>query len=146
LDSNHLDLVNLAGKLGESGIVGLSVITQPYLFRGSIHYLAKVRRAIAVPILMKDLIVSEIQIDAAKKVGADCILLIKTIFDDGLAEGTIDRFVKYAENKGLNIVIEVHKGSEYKEVIHNGNKRHLIGINNRNLDNLTVDLNVTKAL
>jgi indole-3-glycerol phosphate synthase len=146
LDSNHLDLVNLAGKLAESGIVGLSVITQPYLFRGSIHYLAKVRRAIAVPILMKDLIVSEIQIDAAKRVGADCILLIKTIFDDGLAEGTIDRFVKYAENKGLNVLIEVHKGSEYKEVIHNGNKRHLIGINNRNLDNLTVDLNVTKAL
>jgi indole-3-glycerol phosphate synthase len=116
------------------------------MFKGSIHYLARVRKTVTVPILMKDIIVSEIQIDAAKRIGADCILLIKTLFDQGLAEGTLDRFIDYAENKGLHVLIEVHKDSEYREVLTSRNKRHLIGINNRNLDSLDVNLDVTRTL
>lgn len=146
LDSSQINLVNLAGGLAESGIVGLSVVTQPYMFSGSIHYLASVRKTVAVPILMKDIIVSEIQIDAAKRIGADCVLLIKTLFDEGLAEGTIDRFIEYAEKKGLHVLIEVHKDLEYKEVLSSHDKRNLIGINNRNLDSLDVNLDVTKSL
>lgn len=146
LEYNQIDLVNLAGRLAESGIVGLSVVTQPFMFKGSIHYLARVRKTVTVPILMKDIIVSEIQIDAAKRIGADCILLIKTLFDQGLAEGTLDRFIDYAENKGLHVLIEVHKDSEYREVLTSRNKRHLIGINNRNLDSLDVNLDVTRTL
>lgn len=146
LDSSKIDLVNLASNLAESGIVGLSVVTQPYMFNGSIHYLANVRKAVTVPILMKDIIVSEIQIDTAKRIGADCILLIKTLFDEGLAEGSIDKFIEYAEKKGLNVLVEVHKDLEYKEALSSNYKRHLIGINNRNLDSLDVNLDVTKSL
>ena len=62
-------------------------MTQPYLFSGSIKHLAGIRKHVEVPILMKDIIVSEVQIDSAKKIGADCVLLIKSIFDQGLAEG-----------------------------------------------------------
>lgn len=146
LDSSGINLLNFAGKLTTSGIVGLSVVTQPYLFKGSIHYLANIRKTVTVPILMKDIIVSEVQIDAAKRIGADCILLIKSIFDEGMAEGTIEKFMEYAENKGLHVLIEVHKESEYKDVLSGSNKRLLIGINNRNLDNLDLDLDVTKRL
>jgi len=146
LDSSKVDLVNLASKLSESGIVGLSVVTQPYMFNGSIHYLADVRKAVTVPILMKDIIVSEIQIDAAKRIGADCILLIKTLFDEDLAEGSIEKFMEYAEKKGLNVLVEVHNDLEYREVLSSNYKRHLIGINNRNLDTLDVNLDVTKSL
>jgi indole-3-glycerol phosphate synthase len=116
------------------------------MFNGSIHYLADVRKAVTVPILMKDIIVSEIQIDAAKRIGADCILLIKTLFDEGLAEGSIEKFMEYAEKKGLNVLVEVHKDLEYSEVLSSNYKRHLIGINNRNLDTLDVNLDVTKSL
>ena len=61
-------------------------MTQPYLFSGSIKHLAGIRKHVEVPILMKDIIVSEVQIESAKKIGADCVLLIKSIFDQGLAE------------------------------------------------------------
>lgn len=146
LDSNGVDLMNLAGKLTASGIVGLSVVTQPYMFKGSIDFLAKIRKTVTVPILMKDIIVSDVQIDAAKKIGADCILLIKTVFDEGLAEGTMEKFMDYAENKGLYVLVEVHQESEYKEVLSGFGDRRLIGINNRNLNNLDVDIDVTKRL
>lgn len=146
LDSSAINLVNLAGKLTTSGIVGLSVVTQPYMFKGSIDFLAKIRKTVTVPILMKDIIVSDVQIDAAKRIGADCILLIKSVFDEGLAEGTIEKFIDYAENKGLHVLLEVHQESEYKEVLSGVNDRLLIGINNRNLNNLDVDIDVTKRL
>jgi indole-3-glycerol phosphate synthase len=146
LDSSGIDLVNLAGKLTSSGIVGLSVVTQPYMFSGSIDFLAKIRKSVTVPILMKDIIVSEVQIDAAKRIGADCVLLIKSVFDEGLAEGTMEKFIDYAENKGLHVLLEVHEESEFKEVVSEINNRYLIGINNRNLNDLDVDIDVTKRL
>jgi indole-3-glycerol phosphate synthase len=146
LDSNGIDLVNLAGKLTEGGIVGLSVVTQPYMFGGSIDFLAKVRKTVTVPILMKDIIVSEVQIDAARRIGADCVLLIKSVFDEGLAEGTMEKFIDYAENKGLHVLLEVHEESEFREVVSEFNDHYLIGINNRNLNDLNVDIGVTKRL
>ena len=95
---------------------------------------------------MKDIIVSQVQIDAAKRIGADCILLIKTIFDDGMAEGTIEKFMQYAQDKDLHVLVEIHKESEFKEVMNSIKEPLLIGINNRNLNNLNVDLDVTKRL
>jgi indole-3-glycerol phosphate synthase len=103
-----MDSIQLASKMLSSGSIGLSVLTQPYLFNGSIDNLAKLRKKIIVPILMKDIIVSEIQIDAAKRIGADCILLIKAIFDQNLAEGGLEKLSEYAHRKGLHIIIEVH--------------------------------------
>jgi indole-3-glycerol phosphate synthase len=54
--------------------------------------------------------------------------------------------MEYAEKKGLNVLVEVHKDLEYREVLSSNYKRHLIGINNRNLDTLDVNLDVTKSL
>ncbi|MDP9197096.1 MAG: indole-3-glycerol-phosphate synthase [Thermoproteota archaeon] len=146
VNPNDIDLVHLAEGLVRSGVVGLSILTQPYMFKGSIDHLAKVRKAVSVPILMKDIIVSDVQIDAAKRIGADCILLIKTIFDDGMTEGSMEKFMQYAQDKDLYVLVEVHKESEFKEVMDSIKEPFLIGINNRNLNSLNVDLDVTKRL
>jgi indole-3-glycerol phosphate synthase len=127
-----------------AGAIGLSVLTQPYLFDGSIDYLAQIRKAVNVPILMKDIIVSRIQIDAGRQVGADCILLIKAIFDHDFAEENLETLMSYAESKGMQVLLEVHSDQEFADVLET--KHELIGINNRNLETLEVDINNTRNL
>jgi indole-3-glycerol phosphate synthase len=128
----------------DAGAIGLSVLTQPYLFDGSVEYLALIRKATSVPLLMKDITVSTVQIDAGKKAGADCILLIKAIFDRDLAEESMEKLAEYATKKGLQVLVEVHTGQEFAEVLKA--KYGLVGINNRNLDNLQVDIANTERL
>ena len=89
----------IAKTMVDSGAIGISVLTQPSLFDGSIKYLATIRKELKrVPILMKDITVSTVQIDAGKKVGADCVLLIKSIFDRNLAEDFMEKLLEYAKN------------------------------------------------
>ena len=135
----------IAKTMINAGAIGLSVLTQPFLFDGSIEYLAAIRKALpTIPILMKDIIVSPVQIDAGKKVGADCVLLIKSVFDRNLAEDSIEIFLEYAKNRGVEVLIEVHTEKEFAEVLKTNH--HLVGINNRNLDNLKVDITNTETL
>ena len=136
--------IEIATSMVKAGAVGLSILTQPYLFDGSVEYLAQIRKAVSVPLLMKDIIVSEVQIDAGKRIGADCILLIKTIFDHGLAEESMEQLATYAKNKGLQVLIEVHSDQEFAEVLESTYR--LIGINNRNLETLEVDVSNTENL
>jgi len=144
LDQSEINPKDLAIQMTNSGSVAISVLTQPYLFDGSIHNLASIRKSVNVPLLMKDIIVSEVQIDAARKIGADGILLIKTVFDKGFAEGSLEKFSDYATKKGLEVITEVHSEDEFKEILKN--KNQLIGINNRNLNTLKVDISVTIEL
>jgi indole-3-glycerol phosphate synthase len=135
----------IAKTMVHSGAVGISVLTQPFLFDGSIEYLATIRKALpAIPILMKDITVSAVQIEAGKKVGADCVLLIKSIFDHNLAEDSMEKLLEYAKNRGLEVLVEVHTEQEFGEVLNT--KQDLVGINNRNLDNLQVDITNTEKL
>lgn len=134
----------IAATMVNSGAIGLSVLTQPYLFEGSVEYLAAIRKAVSVPLLMKDITVSTVQIDAGKKAGADCILLIKTVFDKDLAEESMEKLAEYATKKGLQVLVEVHTEEELAEVLKA--KHGLVGINNRNLDNLKVDIANTERL
>jgi indole-3-glycerol phosphate synthase len=134
----------IATTIVNAGAIGLSVLTQPYLFDGSVEYLAAIRKSVSVPLLMKDITVSTVQIDAGKKAGADCILLIKTVFDRDLAEESMEKLAEYATKKGLQVLIEVHTEQEFSEVLKA--KYGLVGINNRNLDNLQVDIANTERL
>ncbi len=136
--------VQIATTMVNAGAIGLSVLTQPYLFDGSIEYLAVIRKAVRVPLLMKDITVSTVQIDAGKKAGADCILLIKTVFDQDLAEDGMEKLAEYAAKKGLQVLVEVHTEREFAEVLKE--KHNLVGINNRNLNNLKVDIENTERL
>jgi indole-3-glycerol phosphate synthase len=135
----------IAKTMVDSGAIGISVLTQPFLFDGSIEYLATIRKTLPmIPILMKDITVSTVQIDAGKKVGADCVLLIKSIFDNNLAEDGMEKLLEYTKNRGLEVLVEVHTEEEFGEVLKA--KHDLIGINNRNLDNLHVDITNTEKL
>src|SRR5574341_898772 len=134
----------IALAMEESGATGLSVLTQPYMFDGSVQNLLAIRKAVAIPLLMKDIVVSDVQVDAAKKAGADCVLLIKVVFDRNLAEVDIDRLYNRATKKGLQVLVEAHSGHEYADCLKA--RYELVGINNRNLSDLAVDIANTERL
>lgn len=143
---NVTNIASAAQEMADNGAVALSVLTQPHLFSGSIKHLSAIRKCVSVPILMKDIIVSEVQIQSAKKIGADCILLIKSVFDNDLAEGSMEKFSAQARAKGLSTLVEVHSENEFKEVLEESANYDLIGINNRDLNTFEVDLDVTRRL
>jgi indole-3-glycerol phosphate synthase len=148
VDKSKINISELATTMVTAGAIGLSILTQPHLFNGSIDNLAKIRKSVTVPLLMKDIVVSENQIDAAKRIGSDCILLIKSIFDNDLTEGSIERFVEYANRKGLQVIVEVHSEQQFQEAIklNRHSKDNFLGINNRDLANLSVDILTTERL
>ena len=137
------DPVKIAKDMLSGGAKALSVLTQPYLFDGSPEYFIKIRKEVNVPMLMKDVIVDKTQIDAAKKLGADYILLIQGLFDMGLL-AEIDEFIDYGHKNGLKILLESHTKNEFKNSL--SANVELLGINNRNLDNLELDINTTKNI
>lgn len=137
------DPVSIANQMISGGSKALSILTQPHLFNGSPEYFMKVRQAVDVPLLMKDIMIDKIQIDAAKKIGADFMLVIQSLFDQKFLTD-IDEFIDYGHKKGLEVLLEVHT----KEEFHNALKTDadLIGINNRNLDTLDVNLKTTELV
>ena len=137
------DPVKVAKEMINGGAKALSVLTQPNLFNGSPEYFMKVRSAVDIPLLMKDIMIDKVQIDAAEKIGADYMLLIQSLFDKGYLK-EIDEFVDYAHKKGLHVLLEVHNSNELQNALKT--KADLIGINNRNLDTLEIDLKTTENI
>ncbi|MEJ7641897.1 MAG: indole-3-glycerol-phosphate synthase [Candidatus Nitrosocosmicus sp.] len=150
LDSNSVSLETIATEMENAHSSGLSILTQPFLFNGSIDHILRIRKKTTLPILMKDIIVSEIQISTAKKIGADCILLIKTIFDKDMAEGSLEKLGEHAKKLGLQVIVETHLKEEFDDTVKLNKKGNrlfdIIGINNRNLDTLKIDLDTTKQI
>ncbi len=134
----------IAKAMEKGGAAALSVLTEPKQFSGSLEVLAKARKAVALPILMKDIILSPIQIQAGSKLGANAVLLIKALFDRGYSEKTIGEMIIGAHMLGLEVLLETHTLSEFVSALETD--ADLIGINNRNLATLKVDLNVTKKI
>jgi indole-3-glycerol phosphate synthase len=137
------DPASIAKQMIAGGSKALSVLTQPNLFHGSPEYFMKVRESVNVPLLMKDIMIENIQIDAAEKIGADYILLIQSLFDQGFLK-EIDEFIEYAHKKELKIILEVHTKQEFQNALMT--KADLIGINNRNLDTLEINLKTTETV
>jgi indole-3-glycerol phosphate synthase len=137
------DPASIAKKMVAGGAKALSVLTQPHLFHGSPEYFMKVRQAVDVPLLMKDIMIDKIQIDAAKKMGADYMLVIQSIFDQKFVSD-IDEFIEYGHKQGLEILLEVHTKDEFTNALKT--KADIIGVNNRNLDTLEIDLKTTELV
>jgi indole-3-glycerol phosphate synthase len=139
---------HIAEIMINSGAVAISVLTQPYEFHGSISHISNIRHKINAPILMKDIVVSDVQVSLARKIGADSILLIKSVFDNNLAEGDIEKYLDYANRIGLGAIVEVHTPLEFTESMKliEGSSNNIIGINNRDLDTLDVDTSVTSEI
>ena len=137
------DPVAIAKHMIDGGASALSVLTQPFLFDGSPELFMKVRKEVQGPMLMKDITIDRVQIDAAKNIGADYFLLIQSIFDNGMVND-IDDLIDYGHGLGLKVLIEAHTKEEFSNSCNTD--ADLIGINNRNLDTLKVDLNATKEI
>lgn len=140
----NVNPAQVAAAMQRGGAVGLSVLTEPIHFNGSLQTLRQARGAVKLPILMKDIIVAPEQIDAAIAVGADAVLLIQALFDKGHCETDLKEMIAYAHSRGLEVLLETHTEAEYTAALQTD--ADLIGINNRNLDTLKVDLEITRKI
>ena len=134
---------HIARQMVEGGAAAVSVLTQPYLFGGSPDYFARVRGAVDVPLLMKDIVVDRLQVEAAHRLGADCILLIQAVFDNGHARD-MDGFVDAAHDYGMQVLVEVHDHTELEAAL--ATECDIVGVNNRNLDTLEISLETTRSV
>lgn len=139
--SKKVDFDQLAKEMINGGAVALSVLTEPNFFNGSISKFIKIRKTVDVPLLMKDFIVSKVQIDTAKKIGADIILLILGLFEKSRSESDLDNMISYAHSLDLQVLLETHNLNEFDMAVETD--ADLVGINNRDLTNLNVDISTT---
>jgi indole-3-glycerol phosphate synthase len=132
--------IDLAKDYIKAGANALSILTEEHYFQGSTRYLRKIRRETYLPILRKDFIIDEYQIYESRLYGADAILLIAAILDDEQME----RFDDVASGLGMSVVFEVHNKEELDRVLKLNPL--IIGINNRDLTDFTIDLSTTERL
>ncbi|MGA2783273.1 MAG: indole-3-glycerol-phosphate synthase [Candidatus Bathyarchaeia archaeon] len=137
-----LDPVDTALRLQNGGAIGLSILTEPDNFGGSLTNLSSVRSRVKLPLLMKDIVINDKQIIAAKNSGADCILLIQTVLSrKGIPPADP---IKTAHDLQLEVLLEIHNNQELGQAL--GSDAEIIGINNRNLTDLQIDLKTTTKL
>ena len=127
--------VEITKEYEKGGASAISVLTEPYWFMGSNEYLKEIRAAVDIPIIRKDFTVDEYMIYEAKVIGADAVLLICAILDDD----SLKKYMQTAAKLGLSALVETHDEEEVNRAVKAGAR--LIGVNNRDLRNFTVDIN-----
>ncbi|MEH2068980.1 MAG: indole-3-glycerol phosphate synthase TrpC [Nostoc sp.] len=135
------DPVAIAQAYERGGAACLSVLTDQKFFQGSFDNLRAVRLQVALPLLCKEFIIDRYQIYLARTAGADAVLLIAAI----LSNQELQDFLQLIHNLGMNALVEVHTLAELDRVLELDDL-HLVGINNRNLEDFTLDLGTTQQL
>ncbi|MDR0913372.1 MAG: indole-3-glycerol phosphate synthase TrpC [Methanobrevibacter sp.] len=135
LIAENFNPIEIAKEYEKSGTSAISVLTEPDFFKGKNEYITEIAKNITIPILRKDFIIDEYMIYEAKIIGASAILLIVSI----LKESQLKNYIEIANNLGLSALIEAHNEEEIKIAINCGAR--IIGVNNRNLKDFTVNLN-----
>jgi indole-3-glycerol phosphate synthase len=128
----------IASGYERAGAAAISVLTEPAFFDGHLDHLSAVRRAVELPILRKDFIVSRYQILEARAAGADAILLIVA----ALGTSELNQLHQYAVDVGLDVLVEIHELSELPTALDAG--AAIVGVNNRNLRTLAVNTDVSR--
>ncbi|KEO83752.1 indole-3-glycerol phosphate synthase TrpC [Tumebacillus flagellatus] len=134
------DPVVIAKTYEAAGASCLSVLTDEQFFQGHADYLRKIRASVNLPLLRKDFIIDEKQIYEARLIGADCVLLIAAI----LTTEQLREFRELASTLGLDALVEVHDEAELEQALASG--ATLLGVNNRDLRDFTVDLGTTARI
>lgn len=136
---NKIELIDRIDQYNAS-VDAISCLTEEDHFLGSVDYFKQIRKITELPMIRKDFFIDPYQIYEAKVIGADCILLIAAILTD--REMKLLYELTYA--LGMDALVEVHNEEEMKRAI--GMDAKIIGVNNRNLKDFTIDLNTTKTL
>ena len=132
--------VEVAEDYQKNGAQAISVLTDADFFQGALLYMMQVREAVALPVLRKDFIIDELQIEEASLHGADAVLLIVAILDSS----QLRDYRQCAGEYGMDVLVEVHDEHETEMAVESG--ADLIGINNRNLKDFSVNIDTTFRL
>ena len=132
--SEHFPYLDIAKEYEVAGAAAISVLTEPDFFKGDKKYLQEIASTVKIPVLRKDFIIDEYQIYQAKVWGASAILLICACLD----VPTLTKFRELADSLGLSSLVEAHDEQEVQMAIDCGAR--IIGVNNRNLKDFTVDV------
>ncbi len=132
---DELDLVSRIKQYEAGGAKAISVVTEKHFFHGSLAMLKKAQEATSLPLLRKDFICEPLQIYESLFAGADAILIIAALIHD---EHELCDFVSLAHHLGMEALVEVHEDEELVKAIKSDTK--IIGFNNRDLTNMTVDI------
>ncbi len=138
------DVATISRSLERGGAIGISVLTEPEYFNGRLLYLPLVKKSVSVPVMMKDIIMDPVQIDAADDAGADAVLLIASIYRNRLVARDLNEMIDHAHAKKLEVLLEVHTPVEFDDSMRT--EADLVGINNRNLDTLEVSLDTSATI
>ncbi len=134
------DAVEIAKQYAQAGAHALSVLAGSKFFSGALRGLISVREKVALPVLRKDFLLEEYHVVEAAAAGSDCILLIVAILD----RPTLKRLLQLASDLSVDVLVEVHTRREVNEALEVG--ADIVGINNRDLATLQVDLKTTQQL
>ena len=134
LIAEEFDHLAIAKEYESAGVSAISVLTEPYFFKGSNDYLKEIACEVNVPILRKDFTIDLYMIYEAKLIGASAVLLIVSI----LSDDELKSYLEIADSLGLSAIVETHDEEEIKRALDAGAR--IIGVNNRNLKNFTVNI------
>lgn len=137
---DHVKIGSMVRCYEKGGAHALSILTEPFYFGGSLEDLKEARRASLLPILRKDFVIDEYQVLEAREAGADAVLLIAAI----LSPQKLARLMGLCRALGMDSLVEVHDREELEKALEAG--AELVGINNRDLKSLRVDLSTTEKL
>jgi len=137
---NKTDYLNIANAYEDNGISCLSILTDEKYFKGFDSDLTEIRARVLLPIIRKDFIVDSYQLHESKMLGADCILIILSMLEKNNAKDLEEEAISI----GLDVLIETHNSTEMDIALEM--KSDLIGINNRDLNDFSVDINNSISL
>lgn len=127
--------LEIAKEYEKAGAAAISCLTEPKWFMGADEYLKQITQAVSIPVIRKDFTVCEYQIYEARLLGASAVLLICALLDTE----TIKSYIEICSSLGLSALVEAHNEEEVKSAISAGAR--IIGVNNRNLHDFSVDVN-----
>lgn len=136
----RFDAAAIARSYEEAGAACLSVLTEPTFFKGAASHLGEARAATRLPVLRKDFMLEPCQIVESRAIGADCVLLILAALKDRQAQ----ELMQLAAEFKMDVLVECHTETELARAVALGAR--LIGVNNRNLRTLQVDLSVAESM